>query len=89
MVRRLFFVAFFFEVGFVLLLLPWSGYWERNYFLRDASLVQVFLTNNFVRGGISGLGFVNIVVGLSELATRAFSRTSNGHAPIGSIADEP
>ena len=32
LIRRLAFVAFFFEVGFLLVVLPWSEFWEHNYF---------------------------------------------------------
>ena len=32
MIRRLLYVAFFLEVGLLLVVLPWSGFWERNYF---------------------------------------------------------
>ena len=30
--RRLLLIAFFLEVGFVLIVVPWSAYWDRNYF---------------------------------------------------------
>jgi hypothetical protein len=47
--------------------LPWSAFWERNYFGEISPVVRAFVTNNFVRGGISGLGVVNLLAGLSEL----------------------
>ena len=54
--KRLILVAFFLEVGFLLIVLPWSAFWERNYFAHAVPLVQDVITNNFVRGAISGLG---------------------------------
>ena len=30
--RRLIYVAFFLEVGLLLIVLPWSAFWDRNYF---------------------------------------------------------
>jgi len=54
-------------VGLLLLVLPWSDFWEANYFAAWP-LVRGILTNNFVRGGVSGLGIVNLVVGFAELA---------------------
>ncbi len=81
--RRLLYIAFFFEVGFVLVVTPWSGFWDRNYFLQEASLLQAILTNDFVRGGISGLGLVNIFAGFSGLVAQIMARTSPG-----SIVDE-
>ena len=68
MFRRLLFVVFFVEVGLLLIVLPWSTFWERNYFGFLLPTIQPLLTNNFVRGAISGLGVLNLFAGLSELA---------------------
>jgi hypothetical protein len=65
--RRLLQIVFFFEVGFVLMLVPWSAYWDRNYFVETIPWLQLVVTNNFVRGAVTGLGLVNLAVGLSEL----------------------
>jgi hypothetical protein len=62
------YVAFFLEVGLLLVILPWSEFWERNYFVVGWPWVRSIVTNNFVRGGISGLGVVNLVVGFADLA---------------------
>ena len=64
---RLLLVAFFFEVGLGLLLVPWSTYWDRNYFVDAIPAMQAAVTNNFVRGAVSGLGLVNMAAGLVEL----------------------
>ena len=72
--RRLLFIAFFLEVGFVLVIVPWSDYWDRNVFLPAGSLAEVVLTNNFVRGGVSGLGLLNIVAGIADLAAHLLRR---------------
>ena len=64
---RLLLTAFFFEAGLVLLIMPWSTYWEQNYFLQALPVVQTFITNDFVRGGVSGLGLVNLLAGLGEI----------------------
>ena len=65
--RRLLLVAFFLEVGFVLIVIPWSTFWDRNYFAESIPLVQAVVTNNFVRGAVSGLGIINIAAGIWEL----------------------
>ncbi len=67
MFRRLLFAAFFLEVGLLLIVLPWSPFWERNYFAQTWPSLREFISNNFVRGGISGLGFVNLIAGFAEL----------------------
>ena len=64
---RLLLTAFFFEAGIVLLLVPWSAYWDRNYFLQSLPMVATFISNDFVRGAVSGLGVVNLIAGLVEI----------------------
>ena len=68
------YVAFFLEVGLLLAVLPWSTFWERNYFAESWSPLQTFVTNNFVRGAVSGLGIVNLAIGVAELARVFYSR---------------
>jgi hypothetical protein len=67
-------VAFFLEVGFLLIVVPWSAFWERNYFAQAMPVLQGVITNNFVRGAISGLGLVNVGLGLAELVSVLASR---------------
>lgn len=64
---RLLLTVFFFEAGLVLVFLPWSSYWERNYFAQLLPPLQMFLVNDFVRGGVSGLGLVNVLAGIAEI----------------------
>jgi hypothetical protein len=62
------YIAFFLEVGLLLVVLPWSNFWEGNYFATAWPPLKSFLTNNFVRGGVTGLGFVNLVAGFADIA---------------------
>ena len=64
---RLLLTVFFFEAGLVLVFLPWSSYWERNYFAQLLPMLQTILMNDFVRGGVSGLGLVNVLAGVAEI----------------------
>jgi len=73
-VKRTLFIAFFFEIGFALLVVPWSAFWDRNYFAEALPPVHAFITNNFVRGAVSGLGLINIVAGLGEIITVLIAR---------------
>jgi len=50
------------------MVLPWSGFWERNYFAQSWPLLTMFIGNAFVRGGVTGLGFANLIAGVAELA---------------------
>ena len=72
--KRLLLVAFFLEIGFVLIVVPWSEYWDRNYFAQALPPVRAFITNNFVRGAVSGLGVINVSAGLAELVSMVMSR---------------
>ncbi len=64
---RLLLTAFFLETGVVLLLAPWSEFWDRNYFAQALPLIHALMINNFVRGAVSGLGIVNISAAVAEM----------------------
>jgi hypothetical protein len=66
--RRLIYVAYFLEVGLLLVLVPWSVFWERNYFVGVFPSILYVLRNNFMRGAVSGLGIVNLLLGFHDLA---------------------
>jgi hypothetical protein len=83
--RRLLFVAYFLEVGLLLLLVPWSEFWNHNYFVRTLPIVQAAIDNNYVRGAVSGLGFVNVVIGLSELLVLLSARRPYDPLPPSAI----
>ena len=71
---RLVLVIFFLEVGLVLTLAPWSAYWDRNYFAETLPAIRSLITNNFVRGAITGLGVINICAAAVELVGLFVSR---------------
>ena len=58
----------------LLLVLPWSAFWERNYFAAAWPPLRPLLTNNFVRGAVTGLGVVNLVTGFADLAVVVSAR---------------
>jgi hypothetical protein len=59
-------VAFFIELGMVLVVLPWTRGWTENSLLLAYPEVRFFLQKYFVRGLISGLGFIDIGFGIWE-----------------------
>jgi hypothetical protein len=72
------FIIFCFELGLFLLVYPWTGGWNDNYFawavpgsIRTAW--HTFWSNSYVRGGISGLGIVNLWIAIAEVF-RMFNR---------------
>ena len=74
MLKRLLLVAYFIEVGLLLVLVPWSPFWERNYFLVAFPALQEIVRNNYLRGAVSGLGVVNLLMGFKELASVLLAR---------------
>lgn len=79
---RLVLVVFFVEVGLVLTLAPWSAYWDRNYFAETVPLVHALITNNFVRGAVSGLGIINICAAVADLVGMLMSRRGDTELSI-------
>jgi hypothetical protein len=79
-VKRLVIVAFFFEFGFALLIVPWSAFWDRNYFGEMVPVLHAMMTNNFVRGAVSGLGLINLLAGVAELVSMLLARKSDTEA---------
>jgi len=64
-------VVLAFEMGALLLYLPWSGYWEQNYFLSHyPSLMRVVLHPSF-RGAVSGLGVLDILMAINWIGWRS------------------
>lgn len=66
-------VVFSLLVGSFLVVAPWTGFWEGNYLLAPHPVLRMVLLNPFVRGSVSGLGLVNILLALHE-ARQAFTR---------------
>ena len=75
LIRRLVYIALFFEIGLLLVVLPWSAFWEQNYFAGVWPALGAVASNNFVRGAVSGLGVVNLVAGFAELALVLLTRS--------------
>ena len=66
------YILVFFELGAVLIVSPWNMFWSDNLFL--AYLVQhlnapgliVFMNSPIIRWAVTGLGVVNILLGIWE-----------------------
>ncbi|MFL6300756.1 MAG: hypothetical protein ACJ71N_09150 [Terriglobales bacterium] len=60
------FVMFCLQMGMMLLFLPWTPPWSSNSWLAEHWMIRSVLTNYFVRGIVSGLGIIDIFIGISE-----------------------
>jgi hypothetical protein len=53
-------------VGILLIVVPWTALWDTNYLLQPYPAVRALLLSGYMRGAVSGLGLVNIVLALDE-----------------------
>jgi hypothetical protein len=72
------FIIFCFELGLFLLIYPWTDAWADNYFSvaapdRVQGAWRELWNNTYVRGGVSGLGLVNVWIAVAEVF-QLFSR---------------
>jgi hypothetical protein len=67
-------VALLLESGLLLVLIPWSAFWDRNVFLEWLGSAGTLLTSNYARGAITGLGLLNVWAALAELGEAFSSR---------------
>ena len=71
----LFFILICFEIGLLLVVLPWVPYpsWNENYLLMLAAdkmhwpWLAVAMKSGYARGAVTGLGFLNITLGVWEI----------------------
>ena len=78
-VSVIFYIILCLEIGLVLTVLPWVPHgwlglsdWSNNYFLLLAAHkagygVQRFVASGWVRGAVSGIGILNLVMGIWEI----------------------
>jgi hypothetical protein len=64
-------VVLLFEMGALLLYLPWSAFWEQNYFLSHFPRLMPFVLNPSLRGIVSGIGVLDILVAFGLFSSRS------------------
>lgn len=50
------------ELGVLLVFLPWSPYWDRNFFLQLFPGLLPYALSPFLRGAVTGLGLLDVIV---------------------------
>jgi hypothetical protein len=63
-------VVLLFEMGALLLYLPWSMFWEQNYFLSHFPRLIPVVLHPSLRGMVSGLGVLDIFVAFGLFNSR-------------------
>ena len=59
-----------FLLGVLLILLPWLGYWDHNFFLDKYPELIPVLLHPSMRGAVTGLGALDILLAASMLRGR-------------------
>lgn len=59
-----------FLLGVLLVLVPWLGFWDHNFFLDKYPELIPFLLHPSVRGAVTGLGALDILLAASMLRGR-------------------
>jgi hypothetical protein len=62
------YIIYSLEVGYFLVRFPWWSLWQNNYFLYRYPILQPIVTNPYLKGAVLGLGIVNLLIGLQEIA---------------------
>jgi hypothetical protein len=72
-VLRIVVFLFWLELGVVLILAPWSDYWDMNYFLFQYPSLGLFLKNAYLRGAVSGLGLMDVLLAVASFRYRDYT----------------
>jgi hypothetical protein len=88
-----------FEVGILLVILPWTSYWDDNFFLffisGRAPWLASILQSGYMRGAVTALGALNLLAGCWESyrfreSVRAFAAwDASPHESANLIAGSP
>jgi len=69
-IYRALLVVVAFEMGVLLLYLPWSIYWEQNFFLNHYPALRSVVLHPSFRGAISGIGILDILLAVRWIGSR-------------------
>jgi hypothetical protein len=58
----------------LLVIVPWTASWQHNYFGVMFPTVGDWMTNQYVRGAITGIGVITGVAGLRDLSSFMWAR---------------
>jgi hypothetical protein len=62
-----------FLLGVVLIMIPWLGYWDHNFFLDKFPALIPFMLHPSVRGAVTGLGALDVMLAGNILRGRTDS----------------
>jgi hypothetical protein len=68
-----------FDLGLLILLLPWSRLWESNPFLVQYPGLIPYMLSGYVRGVVSGIGLVDMIMAADALVRRSPASIATRH----------
>ena len=68
------FAAYFLEAGFILVIAPWSPFWEHNRFAQARPGLEQVVMSPYARGGVTGVGVITALAGFVELGAVILAR---------------
>jgi hypothetical protein len=74
----LFFAIYCLEAGLFFTIVPWTVIWTLNPLLHSSLTVGAWADNPFVRGFVSGVGLLHLIVGMRELMRLSRARRGGG-----------
>lgn len=60
------YIIYTLEVGLILFFVPWLNMWESNYFFQKNIYLSEIMRNPYIRGAVSGLGIVTVLIAFGE-----------------------
>ena len=76
----LFIALYFLEAGLFFTIVPWTRIWTLNPLLHNHAGLAAFADNPYVRGFVSGIGVVHIMLGIRDIM--AMRRNRQGEPPV-------
>ena len=62
-------VVYLIEVGLVLVVAPWTRFWDQNYFVQSLPFLEPLLVSPALRGAVSGFGIVTLAMAAVDIDT--------------------
>jgi hypothetical protein len=72
----LFFALYLLEAGLFFIVVPWTRVWSMNSLLHSTPALVMLSSNPFVRGFVSGIGLVHLLVGVKDIISITQDRKS-------------
>ncbi len=70
------------EAGLLLILAPWSRFWDRNYFAALLPSMAEWVLHPYVKGAVTGVGIISVAAALVEIGALVSRRPAPPEAGV-------